>query len=47
MTRVRSVLKFAFDYFIAIMTQTETFDSNLRRLQYFDDYLPERETCAY
>lgn len=47
MTHVRSMLKSAFDYFIVIMTQPETFDSKARRLQTIDDYQPKRETCAY
>ena len=47
MTHVRSMLKSAFDYFIVIMTQPETFDSKVRRLQTIDDYQPKRETCAY
>ena len=47
MTHVRSMLKFAFNYFIVIMAQSETFDSKVRRLQSIDDYQPKRETCAY
>lgn len=47
MSHVRSMLKSAFDYFIVIMTPSETFVSKARRLQTIDDYQPKRETCVY